>query len=163
MDRYVAERDISSDFCRTVESWIDQQGEVFVVLRYLRAAGAKDYAFVRSAAEFKALIHVCPIGTDIEVFREPQLPTQGMVTSEFISRLSTEVPDWGEYLYVVLEPRGPDDPRLFGEMGGTADELAEDLSHQGGKLIAIGPCPPFNDPDNEAMISRSKGGIDGPR
>jgi hypothetical protein len=141
-DRYLAERDISSEFLRTAGEWIAQNGEVFVVLRYLHAAGAKDYAFVRSAAEFDDLIKVCPIGTNIEVFREPQLPLHGVVTPEFISRISEAVPGWGEYLYVLLEPRAPGDARLFGEIGGSSTELAEDLSHHHGRPIAVGACPP---------------------
>jgi hypothetical protein len=162
-DTYNPARDISDEFLATVVSWIRNANEVFVVLRYLRAGGAKDYAFVRSEAELQELIGVCPVGTDIIVFRDPQLPLRAVVDDVLISNARALLPEWKEYLYVVLAPRAASDLRLFGEMGDQESSLLEDLGEHFGETIAIGACPDFNAPDNAAMISRSKAGIDGPR
>ncbi len=162
-DSYRPDRDISDEFLRTVGDWIRDRGEIFVVLRYLRAAGNKDYAFIRSTAEFNRLVELCSVGTDIIAFRDRQLPLRERASPALIRTASELLPAWKEYLYVVMEPMKSDDPRLFGEMGDTPKCLAEDIGENLGKPVAIGPCPDFISEDNDSMISRAKGGIDGPR
>src|SRR5688572_27625395 len=51
-DKYNPERDVTPKFLETVGQWIDASSEVFVVLCYLRAAGMKDYAFIKTREEF---------------------------------------------------------------------------------------------------------------
>lgn len=163
VDTYRPERDVSDEYRNTVSAWLRNAGELLVVLRYLRAAGAKDYALIRSDSEFDRLIHVCPVGTDIIVFRDPQLPVRGTVDAAFIDNAAAQIKEWGEYLFVVQKTNPIDDPRLIGEMGDTTSSLNEDLREHMGENVAIGACPNFIAEDNESMISRSKGGIDGPR
>lgn len=106
---------------------------------------------------------MAPDGTDIIVFRDAQLPIRGVVTNEFISQAKAQIPDGTEYLFVRLRLEKAGDLRLFGEMGGTHVGLEEDLAEEAGEGVALGECPPFIALDNDRMISRSKGGIDGPR
>ena len=162
-DKYRPERDISDRYMNTVAAWIEEFGEVLVIMRYLRAAGAKDYALARTEDEFRRLIDVVPVGTDIIVFRDLQLPLRGVVNDDFIGSAQSLIRNGDEYLYVKLEPLTSDDIRAFGEMGDTHTCMDEDLREHIGDEVAIGLCPPFIGPDNEAMISASKGGIDGPR
>ena len=77
--------------------------------------------------------------------------------------LQSLINDGDEYLYVKMQPLMDDDIRAFGEMGDTHNYMDEDLREHMGKEVAIGYCPPFIDPDNDAMISASKSGIAGPR
>jgi hypothetical protein len=70
----ILRENVSAAFLDRVADWIVQAGEVLVILRYLRAAGGKDFALCRSSAEFEGLVESVPTGTDIEVFRDPQLP-----------------------------------------------------------------------------------------
>ena len=163
MDTYDPARDITENFISTVGSWIDEQGEVFVVLRYLRTAGAKDYALCPSRGAFQTICERVPKGTDIVVFREPQLPVRGRVTEEFIRSASDAIPDGTEYMVVVLEPTAKSGIAPWGSMGESHADLRADLEEWSGNLAAVGRCPRFCVPDNEQMISASKGGIDGPR
>ncbi len=162
-DRYNPERDIAPHFLERVKGWLATSNQLFIVMRYLRAAGAKDYLFIHNQAEFQQRIDACPLGTDIIVFREPQLPIRGTVTSEFIAEIQSRIPDGAEYLIVRMSPEEPIGQRITGYLGDTHADLVEDLSDIQGKLVAVGPCPPFMDLDHEGMISASKGGIDGPR
>ena len=162
-DRYDPERDITPRFLETVTAWIEASSELFVVLRYLRAAGAKDYAFIHSSLELRQLIGVCPIRTDIIVFRDRQLPIRGIVTEKLIAESQHLIPDGAEYLCVCTAPESPGDPRLSGDMGDTHSTLIEDLWDIYESPVAVGLCPPFIGADNDGMISASKGGIDGPR
>ena len=162
-DQYDTERDITPHFLQTVFSWLAMSSELFVVMRYLHAAGAKDYAFIHTESEFHQLIDACPKGTDIIVFRDRQLPIRGTVTAKLIAATKSLIPDGAEYLVVCTLPEKQGDVRLSGDMGDTHVALIEDLSSIDGKPVAIGSCPPFIEPDNDAMISAAKGGIDGSR
>src|SRR5262245_31183819 len=102
---YRPERDVSEHYLSKVSSWLRVSGEVFVVLRYLRAAGAKEYAFVRSDTELADLIRILPLGTDIIAFHDPQLPMRGVVDAAFIDQATEHLAEWKEYLYVVIKPQ----------------------------------------------------------
>ena len=162
-DKYSPDREVTPTFLATVGEWIDESTEVFVVLRYLRAAGMKDYAFVRERSEFMSLVDCVSDGTDIIAFRDPQLPIRGKCSAEFIKRVMEQIDDGTEYLFVRMHPEKEGDLRLFGEMGDTHVTLSEDLEEELGEEVALGICPPFIEADNDRMISASKGGIDGPR
>lgn len=160
---YNPERDATPQYRATVRSWIDASQEVFVVMRYLRGGGAKDYALIKNEAEFEHLLELLPEGTDTIVFRKSQLPCRGLVTDQFIEDAKQTILDGAEYLFIRMDPETPGDPRLCGEMGGSHRELEDDLTEERGKRVALGNCPPFVGDDNEDMISASIGGIDGPR
>jgi hypothetical protein len=160
---YNPERDISSRYLKAVRQWIESAGEVFVVLRYLCAGGMKEYAIIRSYAEFLELIRLCPEGTDIVVFRDRQLPVRGVVDDEFIGECQRLFADGMEYLIVYLSCGAPGEAVHPGSMGESHVDLIKHLDDARGDSVAVGPCPRFVDADNEAMISASKGGIDGPR
>lgn len=151
------------DFLETANNWIACGGEVLVVLRYLRAAGAKDYALVTSFTDFVNIIDSCPIGTDIVVFRERKLPLRGVVSPEFIQDAQKVISQDGKYLYVGVIPEKEGCHILVGGVGQGHSELVKDLNDELGNRVAIGHCPSFSQPDDELMVSASKGGIDGPR
>jgi hypothetical protein len=162
---YDPARDISSSFLNQVAATIAETGEVFVILRYVAAGGAKDYAFCRRYAEFQSLVEATAIGTDIEVFMKPQLPLRGVVTDTFISEVLTCIPEGAEYMLVSLECRSGSSLSVFGSMGDAHEELTTDLRVMMGTAtaVAVGSGPHFNAPDSNELISASKGGIDGPR
>lgn len=162
MPSYRADRDVTPAFLDIVRAWIDDSGEVLVVMRYLCSAGAKDFALITSAAEFDCLLAICPVGTDIIVFREPQLPLRGIVDTALISRIHDMLKDEEEYLIVDKTEIRTDDPRLRARFDST-ESLIDDLENLRGRDIAAGPCPAFWKVDSDVMISASKGGIDGPR
>ncbi len=163
MDRYDPARELTPDFIARVRSWIAATGEVFIVLRYLRAAGGKDYVLCRSSEGFDALVAPLLIGTDIIVFQQPQLPIRGISSPEFIAHCIAQIPDDADY--VVARMHRPDQSQFYvsGRLGSGHDSLREDLADFCDQSIAVGLCPDFNVPDNDRMISASKGGIDGPR
>lgn len=162
-DRYNPDRDVSPAFLGRVASWLERSGEVLVILRYLRAAGRKDYALCRDASEFHDLVRSAPLGTDIEVFKEPQLPMRGVVDGAFIELASRSASEWSEYLLISDETRVESRVAQKAILDDSPEELRANLAEMMGTKVALGPCPDFNLPDHEGLISRSKGGIDGPR
>lgn len=163
MDRYDPARDVTPAFLDRVSGWIEETGEVLVILRYLRAAGAKDFALCRSREDFEGLLGALPIGTDIAVFREPQLPLRGRVDEAFIAAALGAIPDGREYLVVTTAARPGRRICRSGSMGDTHADLREDLEDLIGVHVALGACPAYCVPDHEGLISASRGGIDGPR
>jgi hypothetical protein len=162
-DTYNPDREINDSFLAKVMEWIEATGEVFVALRYLRMAGARDYALCRSQEEFLSLIEIVPIGTDIIVFQDKQLPLRGIASSAFDEAVLNEIPDGTEFLLAGLEPLRSGDPRLSIDTDETHTEMRSSLAEAAGRSIAVGTMPPFHLRDNDRMISASKGGIDGPR
>ena len=97
---YNPDREVTERFLSTVGGWIAASGEVFVVVRYLKSAGAKDYAFCRSLSEIREVVDAIAEGTDIVVFRERQLPIRGTVADEFIEQAVATIADGREFLVV---------------------------------------------------------------
>jgi len=162
IDTYNPERGITVEYLSTCRSWINEYGELLVVIRYLRV-GSRDYALIRTVDEFDQLISVCPEGADIIVFKDPLLPFRGKCSIALVSEIVTNMKHHPEYLYVKTNLEKLGDPRLFGEEGYTKETLKSDLEEHLGENIAVGPCPNYIVEDQQAMISASKGGIDGPR
>jgi len=146
-----------------VSGWIEKSGEVLVVLRYLRAAGAKDFALCRTSEDFESLVRFVAIGTDIEVFRDPQLPLRGIVDGAFIATATSESTKWQEHLLLSVETRPDSVISRFSDLDCPGPELLKSLEQLRGQRVALGECPDFNLEDHEGLISASKGGIDGPR
>jgi len=103
------------------------------------------------------------IATDIVVFREPHLPLRGTVNENFIESALRAIPEGGEYLILSSE-REPWNCscRVYRE-GDTHSELREHLAGFSGQEVALGAFPNYIVDDHAGLISRSKGGIDGPR
>lgn len=163
LDLYDPARDVNAAFLDRAASWIEQAGEVLVILRYLRAAGAKDYAICRNIAEFRDLVDAAPLGTDIEVFKDAQLPLRGVVDEVFAASAFEMIPPRGDYLLISLEKRENSQVSRVALLDNCPDELRGTLAELMGVQAAFGPCPDFNVADHEELISASKGGIDGPR
>jgi len=108
------------------------------------------------------MVQSFPNGTDIIVFRDPQLPLRGKVAEDFIAQAKAHVRDGEEYMFVRMVPEKAGDRRLFGEMGDDYETLTDDLTEETAAMVAFGACPRFIEPDNDRMISASKG-IDGRR
>lgn len=162
-NRVDADRGITVAYRNTILSWMGQTNEVFFVLRYLAQGGSKDFAFVETPEELEKLIDSCPMGTDIIAFKERQLTLRGSVTKQLLERIRQSFSEDCEYLWVRITGNPESDPRLYGCMGRSLNEMVDELESEIGERVAVGLCPNFHLADNESMISASKGGIDGPR
>jgi hypothetical protein len=163
MDPYNPARDVTPAFLERVAAWISETGEVLVILRYLRAAGAKAFALCRMRHEFESLVKAAPRGTDIEVFRDRQLSLRGVVDDGFIESAVQMIPEGHEYLLVTTEAQPGSRISRFGDIGASHVELRASLAGLMGSEVAFGACPDFCGPDGEGLISAAKDGIDGPR
>jgi hypothetical protein len=154
--------EIPPELLGKVREWIDEQGEVLIILRYLRMAGAKDFALCRSIAEFESIVEDAPVGADIEVVRHAGLPLRGIVDSEFIEAAVRSVRDDEEYLILTTETGEGCLARHY-DWDWTHANLRSDLNELLGVEVRMGACPEFMCADRDGLISATKGGMDGPR
>jgi hypothetical protein len=140
-------------FVSTVQQWIEQQGEVLVMLRYSRAAGHKDFEFLDSVESLHSRLQNLPPSTSIIAFREPQLPLRGTVDDDFIKTALLQIPNSVEFLVVNLTPEVYGKHSWLGHRSGTThEELRSVLKDDYGQDVAVGPYPPWLE-DNENVIS----------
>ncbi|MSU80449.1 MAG: hypothetical protein EXS16_20470 [Gemmataceae bacterium] len=104
-----------------------------------------------------------PVGADIEVFRDPQLPMRGTVDEAFIASALDAIPDGEEFLVLTMDALPGSGISSRGMMGASHTDLRESLEELRGKRVALGVCPNFCVADHEGLASAAKGGIDGPR
>jgi len=159
--RYNPARDITPAFVDRVADWISTHSEVFVVVRWV--GGFRDFALCRSRADFERIVEIVHNGTELVVFRDRQLPIRGRVNEEFIARALGVIPDGVEYL-VITSGTKPDCCLSAGaNWGESHTDLQETLRDWLGVEVAAGLCPDFWGAEHEGMISRAKGGVEGPR
>jgi hypothetical protein len=160
MSAYRAERDITPAFVDLVTDWIGAGGEVLVVVRWV--AGWTDFALCRSRADFEQIVELIGDGSEVLVFRDQQLPVRGRVDEALIARALKMVPD--NVLHVaVTTARKAGSPFCAGVCeNNTHADLEEALRDWWGVDVAFG-YPNWWVADHEGMISRAKGGVEGPR
>lgn len=160
MSRYNPARDITPEFIQRVADWIAVNGEVLIVVRWV--GGFHDFALCRSRADFEQLVEMIADGTEVIVFRDPQMPIRGRVDEALIARALEVIPEGPEYqiLSIATKPGCPLSARVA--WGESHADLQETLHDWKGIDIAAG-CPDFWGADHEGMMSRAKGGVEGPR
>jgi hypothetical protein len=138
------------EFLAQIESWINQYGEVLVLLRYPYAAGSRDFVFFHRMEDFHSALQKLGSRTWVIAYGEPQLPLRGQVDDVLIQRALGQIPDGREYLIVCLEKTVEDYPpryrREYEETAGeTHEELRESLNELRGRRVGVGLFPPWAD------------------
>jgi hypothetical protein len=140
-------------FLETVARWINETGEILVMIRFSHAGGNRSYEFFRSFQCFRERVLRCEPRTCILVFRKPQLPLRGIVDNSLITSALAMVSDGQEYLIAGLkEVHHGKASWLENWSGDTHQDMKEDLTDAEGTEIAFGPYPPWLE-DNEDLIS----------
>ena len=132
--------------------WLAEHGELLVLARYSRGAGAKDVFLFRDDAGFGAWLDQQPPATSVIAFRGPQVPLRGTADAALADAARALIPDGTEYLIVRLAP-----PRYEGtrRVGDAHRELTADLEELRGEQVALGPHPEWlHDTDDlvEAIV-----------
>jgi hypothetical protein len=72
-----------------------------------------------------------------------------VVDENFIIEAQRRISNDVEYMFVELNPRSDDDPRLYGGFDIGHKMMRDDLENILGQSVAIGVCPNFIGEDNE--------------
>jgi hypothetical protein len=131
-------------FLARTARWLAERHEVLALIRYSRAAGAKDFEFFDSVEAFQARLRDLPPQTCVTVFGERQLPLRGRVNDDFIQQALALIPDGTEFALVGLERVRHGESAWYPMTAGeTSVELCEELREWCGRLVAVGPYPPW--------------------
>lgn len=148
---YVASTD--QRFLATLDDWLRSQPEILVLIRYLHAAGSKDFEFFTSFDTLLNRIRHLPPLTSIVVFKQRQLPLRGVVDDSFITSCMAHVPNGSEFLVVEATRRTYGRASWFHWAAGDShEELRQELEGLRGCLVAVGPHPPWLE-DTDDVIS----------
>ena len=149
-------------FLQTLEEWLNQQPEIFVVVSYSRVGGNKDYEFYTLFPDLVARVRCLKAETRVTAFRRPMLPLRGIVDDEFINKCLAEIRDGSEFLLVETVPTTAGAYSWFhDEAGETHAELRESLENSRGKLVVVGEYPPWweESPDVVTAYAPDKNGV----
>ena len=166
------------NYLKTIESWIESEKEVFVVLLYAYAAGARDYIFIYDYEEFLALLDILPCLTWVIVFKEKQLCKRTFINEELINWAEKEFTEKKQFycdngLCVLVLERNVDfkllktNKRLLHVdelrdsfarfsirvVSEDFNEFKEDIFQYWGKFVAVGTIPDHYVDDNDTMVS----------
>jgi hypothetical protein len=156
------EIDLTPDFHQTVHEWIEESGEILVIMRRLYCMGDIEFALISSGQQFDLLVEHCPEGTKVIVTRSRPVPIMGTVDPAFIDLACDALSSEEEYVLMTYPPRNAFDPRCSGETD-YVKYLRESLEYRMGESIAVLPCPRNWHVKSDAVIYACKGGVDGPR
>lgn len=133
-----------SKFLSTIESWLQSQSEILILIRYSHAAGGKDFEFFFSFAAFAERLRRLPPLTSITAFREHQLPFRSIVDDDFVAKCLDNIPDKTEFLLLETDPQTTGGHSWFHHIAGESHaELRRDLQESFGRRVAVGTYPQF--------------------
>jgi len=126
---------------------------MLLLIRYHAAAGSKSFEFFNTYEAIQERIRNLSSRTCVVAFRDQQLPVRGTVDSDLASTALANIPDGTEWLAVSLHLTKMGAASWFHDVAGeTHSELREALEDNAGKVMAIGPYPPWLE-DSETAIS----------
>lgn len=139
-------------FFSTVEQWLSENGEIYVVIRYSYRAGLRDYLLLHSLSKFRETLNSLPVKTDVIVFRQRQLPVRGIANENLLLQALKEIPDGIGW---TMEEYDADNQTIDCCLwGGTKrKELIESFEKFKGFSVAVGKTPAWWESDHEDMQS----------
>ena len=144
------------DFQATVARWIETNGEVLVVIRFVYGAGSRSFEFFTDSKAFCDRISSLRPADSVIVLRDKQLPLRGRVDDDFVARALATIPDGEDWLIACLEQTTMGLRSWYHNYPGNnhtelQDELRDDFCY--GELVAVGLEPPYMPADGDGVIS----------
>jgi hypothetical protein len=130
--------------------WIEITEEMFVVIRYSRSAGSKDYFFFNSFPAYQATIRCLPAEAEVILFRERQLRYRGIADENFRMVIKSHWRAGEEWFAAELVYNEALNMDLWWKDASEIDVTFEDFA---GMLVAAGPIPDWIADDHEGMQS----------
>lgn len=131
-------------FLRTLNMWIEAEGEILMLFRYAYAGGSRSFEFYRSFEILTERLSQLAAQTSVIAFKPRQRPIRGTIDDEFIARTVNHVPDGAEYLVLELVKRVYGKASWFPHRAGESHaELRAHLEDCRGLMVSAGLYPPW--------------------
>lgn len=143
----------SPAFLTTVGAWIEQDAEVFVLVRYHAAGGTRDHEFHSSMQAFEQRLSSLPERACVTVIRGRHLALRGVVDDALIQQALSTIEDGREWLVQSFEKTVAGSAWWYAYAAGESlAELESDLQDYRGQRVAIGVHPDWLE-DNDVVVS----------
>jgi hypothetical protein len=126
----------------TLQTWINETGELFVELYYPHSGGSGWFYLLMSPADVEHLIEQARDGALFFLLKQKQFPLRGVVDDAFISQAIATIPNGEDYLITDLA-NYPEPVSFFGD-GQTRKQLLADLHDLRGIRVGVGREPDTN-------------------
>jgi hypothetical protein len=139
-------------FLGTMETWLRDQPEILILVRYSHAGGQREFEFHSSFQALSEKIRRLRPLTSIIAFKLPQLQHRGVVDDSLIDKCLSNIPNGLEYL-IVEEVRRTAGRHTWQhhDSGMSHAELRDDLEESRGVLVRAGLYPPWLVDDEEVI------------
>jgi hypothetical protein len=156
----------SPEFEKQVSNWLRDNPELLVLNRLNRAAGRKDWYFVRDVSDLSTILDRLRPLDCLTVYSGPQLPYRG--TAKDDATWTDALGLFAEAEEAVFGELVESDPQLhraFEAVPGDEEWVEEWLTERPNAVIVFGPYPPFLDPDPtvalDAVLPNADGSLTG--
>ena len=142
-------------FCSTVQQWIQERGEVLVLIRFHASAGSKSWEFFSTFSSFQERMGTLPPQTCVIVLWEHELKLKGIVDNAFIEKAVGQHPRGEWWLVACLELTKIGRASWYhSNEYNTPEELEEELRDEFcfGKPVAVGREPEWLE-ERDGLIS----------
>lgn len=151
----------SGEFQSAIAVWLDQHGEVLVLVRLSRAAGNKDWYLLHSLDDLATVITRCRPSDCLTAFAGLYLPHRGRASEQLLASaldlvMSVEESVFGE--------QQPGDPELLGAIEAEQGDqawVADWFEERRGRPVAFGEYPPFLSDDTTIAVDGIVPNVDG--
>lgn len=139
-------------FLSDVQRWLTEQADIFVMTRYAKSGGARDYFVIANYSDYRILLSSLPAMADVIVFRQRQLPVRGIANSDLLEKAITTIADGQSWIIVILSEQ--DHGKVLDIWDGQSHQEMVRIFHElTNTYIAVGEDPPFEGEDHPDMQS----------
>jgi hypothetical protein len=126
----------------TVQTWLNETGELFVELYYPRSGGSGWSYLLTSPPDLNHLVEQARDGGYFFLLRQQQFPLRGIVDDVFVRQVIATIRDGDDYLITDLAVY-PQHVSFYGD-GQTHKQLLADLHELRGVMVGVGREPDTN-------------------
>lgn len=135
-------------FLNVVKEWIENDGEVYLMLWFHAAGGTQHHWLPNSFDHFISILNSVHGHCSADVYRHPHFPIRGIVNDDFIQQALAGFPDGEDWFLMAFEQEN--DPRITSAEGDKSHvALVEKLRRHVGKFVVIGPDMHWPVPPND--------------
>jgi hypothetical protein len=139
------QREYELDFVEQVERWLEEEGEVFVVIVEPNGRETVYYAICSSIEQLTTAIAGLRPTSEIVVIKEKQLPMRGLADDAFLQRALAMVDEPEDFLILSLEgDKLLERDAFHGDRRGELEAMFDDFV---GQRVAFGKLPHWFEPE----------------
>ena len=132
------------------KQWIQENSEIFVVVRLSHSAGSKEYYFFNNFDSYQSVIQNLPPKADVCIFCHKQLPIRAVADDKLEETIKSQWQPAEEWMTAKLTYNEPLNYQIWYE---DESQLAESFKDFRNEIVAAGHLPRWWENDSDEMQS----------